>query len=432
MLKMAMSRWSWPWRVLTLTALTGLVVTGMWAHSSSRASAADMTAISVDHGDQDTSFNLILPSGAACSQDTATGHYQLFSYLVDTAKVPASSIPTLNFSSGAPNQGLTLFDTGGTGYEQKATFPVNGGVPTPPTFSWSQYNGDFGPSMDLYPGTFNAGIACATDKGVVDGDNFWNIQITFAAHPTSQAPDGFTWTLAPFVTTTALTASPAGSAVPGAAVTLTATVSPATAPGTVTFSSDGKAIGSGPVPVIFHVGSPASASATLVTGALAAGAHSLTAAYTPTVFNGPGITGTDVYAASQSAAVPYSISAPSSSTTTTLASTATTAPSTTGTTLNLTGTTIAGGASGTGGNGGGSTGAGATGAGATGTAASGSGSAGASSGSGGGGASPSSDPTLAHTGASVTHEVVIGVMAVFAGLFLLSFAVPARRRQDET
>jgi hypothetical protein len=143
-----------------------------------------------------TNFQITLPSGAHCSHDTATGNYKLFSYVVNNATVPVSQIATsLNFSSGAASQGASLIDTGGTPYEQNATLPVSGGVPTPPAFNWDAYAGanDFGTGADLNNGTFNVGIACADPSGVVDGDNFWNTQVTFVG--TSPNPPGtvFTW-----------------------------------------------------------------------------------------------------------------------------------------------------------------------------------------------------------------------------------------------
>ncbi|MEV6816363.1 Ig-like domain-containing protein, partial [Micromonospora sp. NPDC051296] len=75
-------------------------------------------------------------------------------------------------------------------------------------------------------------------------------------------------------TTTSLTASPENSAAEGATVTLTATVNPPTATGSIQFQSDGSPIGA---PVALAGGS-----ATLAVADLAVGMRSLVAVYQPT------------------------------------------------------------------------------------------------------------------------------------------------------
>ena len=94
-------------------------------------------------------------------------------------------------------------------------------------------------------------------------------------------------------TTTALAASPASQAVAGATVTMTATVTPGDAAGTVTFRDGETAIGS-PVTV-------ASGSASTTTTTLTVGTHSLTAVFTPAAESG--------FAGSTSSAVSYEITA---------------------------------------------------------------------------------------------------------------------------
>ncbi|MEV4626553.1 Ig-like domain repeat protein [Micromonospora sp. NPDC049523] len=73
-------------------------------------------------------------------------------------------------------------------------------------------------------------------------------------------------------TTTALAASPAGPVELGTNVTLTATVAPAAATGSVDFRRGGASLGSAPV---------SNGTATLTTNALSAGTNSLTAVFTP-------------------------------------------------------------------------------------------------------------------------------------------------------
>jgi hypothetical protein len=100
-------------------------------------------------------------------------------------------------------------------------------------------------------------------------------------------------------TSTALAASPVGQQTGGSPVTLTATLTPSTAVGTVQFKDGTTNLGS---PVALSSGS-----AQLVTSALAAGTHSLTAVFSPT---DPG-----AFAASASTALPYGIRDASSLTT---------------------------------------------------------------------------------------------------------------------
>ncbi|MFF0199609.1 Ig-like domain repeat protein [Streptomyces sp. NPDC005017] len=104
-------------------------------------------------------------------------------------------------------------------------------------------------------------------------------------------------------TATSLAVSPASPVTAGTPVTLTATVAPAAAGGQVQFRDNGQALG-GPVTV-------ADGQAQLVTSALGAGGHQLTAVFTPA---GAGYNG------STSTAVAYTVeAAPATQTTTALA-----------------------------------------------------------------------------------------------------------------
>ncbi|MGH3933282.1 MAG: Ig-like domain repeat protein [Pseudonocardiaceae bacterium] len=114
---------------------------------------------------------------------------------------------------------------------------------------------------------------------------------------------------APITTSTTLGVSPASPVTQGTAVTLTATVTPASATGTVQFTDNGANLGA-PAPVSGGI-------ATLNTTALTAGAHSLTAVFTGSA---PNIQG------STSPAVSYQVNAPVST------------PTTTGLSVNPTGT----------------------------------------------------------------------------------------------
>lgn len=141
-----------------------------------------------------------------------------------------------------------------------------------------------------------------------DGD--YQIVVECLGVTTGQHPDRFVttitvtgqnWTVkgsAPPVpvtpTTTTLAVSPAGPVTAGARVTLTATVTPAAAAGSVTFKRGGTAVGTAPV---------SAGVATLPTDDLPVGNQSLTATFQPT--------DAAQYAGSESAAVPLTVNPPS-------------------------------------------------------------------------------------------------------------------------
>jgi hypothetical protein len=106
--------------------------------------------------------------------------------------------------------------------------------------------------------------------------------LTYVVNPAAATP-----------TTTALAVSPANTAAQFSTVSLTATVSPTAAAGTVQFSDGATALGS---PVAVSGGT-----ATLNTSTLSVGSHSFTATFTPS--------NTTAYLGSASAAVPYSVTA---------------------------------------------------------------------------------------------------------------------------
>ncbi|MDT4943501.1 MAG: trimeric autotransporter adhesin, partial [Pseudonocardiales bacterium] len=122
------------------------------------------------------------------------------------------------------------------------------------------------------------------------GTNFWASDISYDSA-------AGTWTqVFPVVatatpTTTALAASPVGHQTPGGTVTLTATLSPSNSDGAVQFKDGATDVGS---PVAVTSGT---AQTTVTT--LSAGAHSLSASFTPT--------DPSAFAASTSSALPYSI-----------------------------------------------------------------------------------------------------------------------------
>lgn len=122
-------------------------------------------------------------------------------------------------------------------------------------------------------------------------------------------------------TTTTLAASPASPATVGGSVTLTATVSPTAAAGTVSFNDGATVLGTAPV---------ANGTATLSTSALGIGTHSITAAFAPT--------DPTAFAASSSAALSYVVNPAAATPTTTalMVTPGTSAPQFTDVTLSAT------------------------------------------------------------------------------------------------
>jgi hypothetical protein len=117
----------------------------------------------------------------------------------------------------------------------------------------------------VYAGTYTIAFVCKHSFGQNDyGDYVATLTFTDPHHYTSGAP---------VATTTTLTASPAGSTTAGSPVTLTAGVTPAGATGSVQFLDGTASLGTAAV---------AGSQAHLTTSALAVGAHSLKAVFTPT------------------------------------------------------------------------------------------------------------------------------------------------------
>ncbi|NEA58351.1 Ig-like domain repeat protein [Streptomyces sp. SID13666] len=272
--------------------------------------------------------------------------------------------------------------------------------------------GPFTLTYDAIGGT----LADVIGAPVADGDHelrvtCWNGtgDAAPAAFSTTITSTGDTWTVKSQAvpTATTLTASPAGTAAAGAEVTLTGAVDPAGAVGKLAFFDGATALGEADV---------VSGQATVKTSALVAGAHDLTARFTPA--------DPAAFVASTSAVVTYTITAATQSPsptdtgspTPTGSPTAseTGSPTATETPTATTSDPTSGGTSGDGGAGGGSGGAGSSGGGSTG-----------------------GNGSLAHTGAGVGLPlgVAAGVLAVAGVVFvrharrsgLLTFGAPRHR-----
>ncbi len=198
--------------------------------------ASPGTTTELPSGGSTTQFTVSLPAQAACTDDTATNGYHVFSYLLPLG----TSLSGVSFSQGFPNKGLGLFDPLGTYYG-----PVNTAIGTgqiigiPNNFEWApiitnNYIPLTGTGGLLYSGSgsgasgiWDAGITCANSSGV-PVDN-WNSEVTFLA--SSSDPNKFTWTAVPGTgTAPAFTSASSTTFTKGSTNTFTPTASGTPAP----------------------------------------------------------------------------------------------------------------------------------------------------------------------------------------------------------
>jgi hypothetical protein len=149
-------------------------------------------------GSSTTSFTVTLPANAACSGDTATDGYHVYSYLVQKG-TPVTGVTFVNF----PSTGYGLVDNTGT-YYGKANAAITTGqiIGIPNDFQWGPLvttdGGSLAVSQLLYSGSsgvWEAGLACANSSGTVT--DYWNTEVTFTS--SSSDPNGFTWAAVPGV-----------------------------------------------------------------------------------------------------------------------------------------------------------------------------------------------------------------------------------------
>jgi hypothetical protein len=166
-------------------------------------------------GGSTTQFTVALPANAACSGDTATDGYHVYSYLIPEG----TDLSTVKFVN-SPSTGYGFVNNLGVYYGAANTAVTTGQIVSiPADFEW-------GPlvSIDKVPlasllytggtsGAWEAGIACANTNGALS-DN-WNTPVTFTA--SSGDPNGFTWSASgkgptsPSTTTTTTTTPGTGS-----------------------------------------------------------------------------------------------------------------------------------------------------------------------------------------------------------------------------
>ena len=231
-----------------------LVLAGGWslylaATASTSASAATLggTATITDpslnplaSGGSATMFSVVLPANAACSGDTSSGGYHVYSYLV----TQGTDVTTVTFGTH-PSTGLGFVNNAGLYYGAVNTAITTGqiiGIPT--NFEWAPLLTD-GETLSslLYSGgtsgVWEAGLACATSAGVLS--DYWNTEVTFTA--SSSDPAGFVWSAVPGPsgstgTTTTTEAGATTTTEAGATSTTTSTTS-ATGATTTTTTAPG-------------------------------------------------------------------------------------------------------------------------------------------------------------------------------------------------
>jgi len=179
------------------------------------ASAATLNGVATVETPQDgtltgsqasnTEFTVVLPASAACSGDTASGGYHVYTFL-DPATTSVTSISFV----GHPATGEGLYNNTGAYQGPFNTAPVTGQITTLPI------DFEFGPAIASDKllstvlaggGVFDAGVVCANSSGTVT--DFWSTQITFTASSTD--PDGFVWAAAAATTTTTTTTTAAST-----------------------------------------------------------------------------------------------------------------------------------------------------------------------------------------------------------------------------
>ncbi len=153
------------------------------------------TTTPLTSGGSATKFTVSLPAQAACTGDTASAGYHVYSYLVPQG----TAVTSVTFVS-LPSTGYGLVEPTGTYYG-----PVNTAIGTgqivsiPNDFEWGPLVSDDSVPLStlLYTGSgpsatgiWETGLVCANSSGTVT--DYWNTQVTFAA--SGADPNGFTWT----------------------------------------------------------------------------------------------------------------------------------------------------------------------------------------------------------------------------------------------
>lgn len=216
-----------------------LAVTGVLSGATASAAVTAGTAIvgtpptgspPLTEGGSATEFLLEGPVGAACSGDSASGGYQVNTYLVPVTTDPA----TLTFDSNGP---ITASGTAFPLYSAAGESPIvgvltditTGLVLNIPTVSFTVFAAE--PSL-LPPGQYNVGFACWLTGAAPALDKYWNVVMTFVADA-ADTPVGVRWSIEAPVDTTTTTTTVASTTTTTVAGTTTTTI----ASGTTTTST---------------------------------------------------------------------------------------------------------------------------------------------------------------------------------------------------
>jgi hypothetical protein len=263
-------------RALALMSAVMLVIavgTAITSGSSPASAATDSGSVGFtpSNGGSATSFSLTLPSGAACTGDSAGANYRVQTYLIPAAADPSG----LTFDGSGPIQvsgqvRSPLYSANG----EPVVGALTGSAATPggpgvisglPTMS-------FGVLLpgDLAAGTYNVGVACTVGQaGSKQLDKFWNAHLTVTAD-SADAPAQFTWVLAATGTTTT-TVGGTTSTTAGGTTTTTGDGTTTTTDGSTT-TTDGSTTTTGGADVsgadAFSGGSPSAASPVTTMGQL--------------------------------------------------------------------------------------------------------------------------------------------------------------------
>ncbi len=162
--------------------------------------ASPGTTTELASGGSTTQFTVSLPAQAACSGDTESDGYHVFSYLVkSTVAVTGITFPD-NLPNSADDQ-YGLVEADGTYWGAKNTAPSTGQIiEIPNDFEWAPLVTQHGVGLNtlLYgakhaTGAWNAGLACTNKSGAVT--DYWLTQVTFTSSTTDA--NHFTWSAIP-------------------------------------------------------------------------------------------------------------------------------------------------------------------------------------------------------------------------------------------
>jgi hypothetical protein len=183
-------------------------------------------------------FTVDLPANAACTGDTATDGYHVFSYMVPQG----TDVSSLTFTE-VPSTGFGFVNNIGTYYGAANTAANTGQIISiPNNFEFGPLVSDDGVSLSTFlysggtTGVWEAGLACANSSGALT-DN-WNTEVTFTA--SGSDPSGFAWATAagttppPTSTTTTAPGSPATTTTTAPSGVVTTTTAPTGDPSTTT------------------------------------------------------------------------------------------------------------------------------------------------------------------------------------------------------